>query len=128
MRPVVYRASGRSNDLSDTHYFPSRVKNRETREQRHTNVAQRVHSAVIRGNGEKASIDELQAVLEVDDATAAKIVEVLLIKNRGRGLQLVPPFSSIVDRSEIPRTVAEIPQSRVSRPPKECPARVVMRA
>jgi hypothetical protein len=63
---------GRSNELSDTHYFPSRVKNRETRGQRHTNVAQRVHSAVIRGKGENVFIDELQAVLQVDDATAAK--------------------------------------------------------
>jgi hypothetical protein len=32
---------------------------------------------------EKAFIDELQAVLQIDEATAVKIVEVLLIKNRG---------------------------------------------
>jgi hypothetical protein len=32
---------------------------------------------------EKAFIDELQVVLRIDDATAAKIVDVLLIKNRG---------------------------------------------
>ena len=32
---------------------------------------------------EKAFIDELQEVLHIDDDTAAKIVEVLLIKNRG---------------------------------------------
>lgn len=32
---------------------------------------------------EKAFIDELQGVLQVDDAMAEKIVEVLLIKNRG---------------------------------------------
>lgn len=32
---------------------------------------------------EEAFIDELQAVLQIDDATALKIVEVLLIKNRG---------------------------------------------
>jgi hypothetical protein len=31
---------------------------------------------------EKAFIDQLQAALQVDDATALKIVEVLLIKNR----------------------------------------------
>ena len=35
------------------------------------------------GDREKAYIDELQGVLQIDDATAAKIVEVLLIKNRG---------------------------------------------
>jgi len=35
------------------------------------------------GDREKAFIDELQAVLQIDDATALKIVEVLLIKNRG---------------------------------------------
>jgi uncharacterized tellurite resistance protein B-like protein len=32
---------------------------------------------------EKTFIDELQAVLDVDDATALKIVDVLLIKNHG---------------------------------------------
>lgn len=32
---------------------------------------------------EKAFIDELQEVLHIDDDTAAKIVEVLLIENRG---------------------------------------------
>jgi hypothetical protein len=31
---------------------------------------------------EKAFIDQLQAALQVDDATALKIVEVLLIKKR----------------------------------------------
>jgi uncharacterized tellurite resistance protein B-like protein len=35
------------------------------------------------GDREKAYLDELQGVLQIDDATAAKIVEVLLIKNRG---------------------------------------------
>lgn len=35
------------------------------------------------GDKEKAFIDELQAVLRIDEATAVKIVEVLLIKNRG---------------------------------------------
>ena len=35
------------------------------------------------GDREKAFIDELQAVLRIDEATAVKIVEVLLIKNRG---------------------------------------------
>ena len=35
------------------------------------------------GDREKAFIDELQAVLQIDEATAVKIVEVLLIKNRG---------------------------------------------
>ena len=35
------------------------------------------------GDKEKAFIDELQTVLQIDDATAVKIVEVLLIKNRG---------------------------------------------
>jgi hypothetical protein len=35
------------------------------------------------GDKEKAFIDELQAVLQIDEATAVKIVEVLLIKNRG---------------------------------------------
>jgi hypothetical protein len=34
------------------------------------------------GDREKAFIDELQAVLQIDEATAVKIVEVLLIKNR----------------------------------------------
>jgi hypothetical protein len=32
---------------------------------------------------EKSFVDQLQAALRVDDATALKIVEVLLIKNRG---------------------------------------------
>lgn len=32
---------------------------------------------------EKAFIDELQVVLQIDEATAVKIIEVLLIKNRG---------------------------------------------
>jgi hypothetical protein len=32
---------------------------------------------------EKAFVDQLQAALHVDDATAVKIVEVLIIKNRG---------------------------------------------
>jgi uncharacterized tellurite resistance protein B-like protein len=32
---------------------------------------------------EKAFVDQLQAALPVDDATAVKIVEVLIIKNRG---------------------------------------------
>jgi hypothetical protein len=36
----------------------------------------------IRGR-EKAFVDQLQAALEVDETTALKIVEVLLIKNRG---------------------------------------------
>jgi hypothetical protein len=36
----------------------------------------------IRGR-EKAFIDQLQAALKVDETTAVKIVEVLLIKNRG---------------------------------------------
>lgn len=35
------------------------------------------------GDREQAFIDELQPVLQIDDATAAKVVEVLLIKNRG---------------------------------------------
>jgi hypothetical protein len=35
------------------------------------------------GDREKVFIDELQAVLRIDDATTEKIVEVLLIKNRG---------------------------------------------
>jgi hypothetical protein len=35
------------------------------------------------GDREKAFIDELQAVLQIDETTAVKIVEVLLIKNRG---------------------------------------------
>lgn len=35
------------------------------------------------GDREKAFIDELQVVLNIDDDTAAKIIEVLLIKNRG---------------------------------------------
>jgi uncharacterized tellurite resistance protein B-like protein len=35
------------------------------------------------GDKEKAFIDELQTVLQIDEATAVKIVEVLLIKNRG---------------------------------------------
>jgi uncharacterized tellurite resistance protein B-like protein len=35
------------------------------------------------GDQEKALIDELQTVLQIDEATAVKIVEVLLIKNRG---------------------------------------------
>ena len=35
------------------------------------------------GDQEKAFIDELQSVLQIDEATAVKIVEVLLIKNRG---------------------------------------------
>jgi hypothetical protein len=35
------------------------------------------------GDQEKAFIDQLQTVLQVDEATAVKIVEVLLIKNRG---------------------------------------------
>jgi uncharacterized tellurite resistance protein B-like protein len=35
------------------------------------------------GDQEKAFIDELQTVLQIDEATAVKIVEVLLIKNRG---------------------------------------------
>jgi hypothetical protein len=35
------------------------------------------------GDREKAFIDELQVVLNIDDDTASKIVEVLLIKNRG---------------------------------------------
>jgi hypothetical protein len=35
------------------------------------------------GDQEQAFIDELQTVLQIDDATAVKIVEVLLIKNRG---------------------------------------------
>ena len=35
------------------------------------------------GDREKIFIDELQAVLDIDDATARKIVDVLLIKNRG---------------------------------------------
>jgi uncharacterized tellurite resistance protein B-like protein len=35
------------------------------------------------GDKEKAFIDELQVVLQIDEATAVKIVEVLLIKNRG---------------------------------------------
>jgi hypothetical protein len=34
------------------------------------------------GNREKAFIDELQVVLQIDDATALKIVDVMLIKNR----------------------------------------------
>lgn len=33
--------------------------------------------------GEKAFVDQLQAALHVDEPTALKIVEVLLIKNRG---------------------------------------------
>lgn len=35
------------------------------------------------GDREKSFIDQPQAVLRIDDATALKIVEVLLIKNRG---------------------------------------------
>lgn len=35
------------------------------------------------GDKEKAFIDELQVVLQIDEATAVKIVDVLLIKNRG---------------------------------------------
>jgi hypothetical protein len=35
------------------------------------------------GDREKMFIDELQTVLQVDEATAVKIIEVLLIKNRG---------------------------------------------
>ena len=35
------------------------------------------------GDREKAFIDELQGVLQIDDATALRIVDVLLIKNRG---------------------------------------------
>jgi hypothetical protein len=35
------------------------------------------------GDREKSFIDELQAVLQIDQATAVKIVEVLLIKNPG---------------------------------------------
>jgi hypothetical protein len=35
------------------------------------------------GDREKAFIDELQTVLQIDEATDVKIVEVLLIKNRG---------------------------------------------
>jgi hypothetical protein len=35
------------------------------------------------GDREKTFIDELQAVFQIDEATAVKIVEVLLIKNRG---------------------------------------------
>lgn len=35
------------------------------------------------GDREKQFIDELQAVLQVDEPTALKIVEVMLIKNRG---------------------------------------------
>lgn len=35
------------------------------------------------GDREKGFIDELQAVLQIDEPTAVKIVEVLLIKNRG---------------------------------------------
>jgi uncharacterized tellurite resistance protein B-like protein len=35
------------------------------------------------GDREKTFIDELQAVLDIDDATALKIVDVLLIKNHG---------------------------------------------
>jgi tellurite resistance protein len=35
------------------------------------------------GDREKTFIDELQTVLQIDDATALKIIEVLLIKNRG---------------------------------------------
>jgi uncharacterized tellurite resistance protein B-like protein len=35
------------------------------------------------GDREKSFIDELQAVLQIDEATAVNIVEVLLIKNRG---------------------------------------------
>jgi uncharacterized membrane protein YebE (DUF533 family) len=35
------------------------------------------------GDREKAFIDELQTVLQVDEATAVTIIEVLLIKNRG---------------------------------------------
>jgi hypothetical protein len=35
------------------------------------------------GDREKLFIDELQAALQIDEATAIKIVEVLLIKNRG---------------------------------------------
>jgi hypothetical protein len=35
------------------------------------------------GDKEKAFIDELQTLLQIDEATAVKIVEVLLIKNRG---------------------------------------------
>jgi hypothetical protein len=35
------------------------------------------------GDREKAFIDELQVVLRIDDDTAARIVEVLMIKNRG---------------------------------------------
>lgn len=35
------------------------------------------------GDREKTFVDQLQAVLRVDDATALKIVEVLLIKNHG---------------------------------------------
>ena len=35
------------------------------------------------GDREKTFIDELQAVLDLDDPTARKIVDVLLIKNRG---------------------------------------------
>jgi hypothetical protein len=35
------------------------------------------------GDREKAFVDQLQIVLQVDDATALKIIEVLLIKNRG---------------------------------------------
>jgi hypothetical protein len=34
------------------------------------------------GDREKVFIDELQMVLQIDDATAAKIVDVLLVKNR----------------------------------------------
>lgn len=35
------------------------------------------------GDREKTFIDELQTVLQIDDGTALKIIEVLLIKNRG---------------------------------------------
>jgi hypothetical protein len=35
------------------------------------------------GDREKVFIDELQAVLRIDDAMTKKIIEVLLIKNRG---------------------------------------------
>jgi hypothetical protein len=34
------------------------------------------------GDREKAFIDELQVVLRIDDDAAARIVEVLMIKNR----------------------------------------------
>jgi hypothetical protein len=35
------------------------------------------------GDREKAFIDELQVVLRIDDDTAARIIEVMMIKNRG---------------------------------------------